>query len=74
MSVPLTLAEAAQRLDPPIHVRTLRALVAGAGLKPLSIGPPYGPGRLARYFDSAELDQLHAAWVRREVTKRKART
>lgn len=60
-----TLAEAASRLDPPISLRTLRRIVAVAGLE--HHGLTEKSHRPAKLFDSSDLDYLHAAWVRGEV-------
>lgn len=65
-----TLAEAVTRLDPPIALRTLQALVAGAGLR--SHGTrPCAVGRPPALFDSADLDRLHAEWVRGRISARR---
>jgi hypothetical protein len=65
----LTLHEAAGYLDPPISYRTLRAVVAVAGLEPSGHRP--APGKAIPLYDSADLDRLHASWVRGEVTARR---
>lgn len=66
----LTLAEAAAHLDPPVAVRTLRALVRVAQLQ--HVDTKAAPRRHARRYDSADLDRLHAAWCRGEISTTRA--
>ncbi|MGH9249430.1 MAG: hypothetical protein ACRD0W_07950 [Acidimicrobiales bacterium] len=60
----ITLAEAADRLDPPITRRTLERLVAHTRLAYVRVRRGRR-GRSPRLFRSADLDRIHAAWVRR---------
>jgi hypothetical protein len=59
-SVDLTIAEAAEWLDPPIGRLALAAIVAALGLVP--VATRQAPvGRPARTYDAAELMRLHTA-------------
>ena len=62
----ITLTEAAQRLDPPISRDTLERLVARAGLAHVRMRRG-GRGRAPRLYRSADLDRLHATWVREHL-------
>lgn len=69
----LTVSEAVQRLDPPISRQSLTALVANAGLEPVAhtrIRRTSRRGRPAALYHSSDLDRLHAAWVRGDLTTR----
>lgn len=60
-TVTLTLAEAAQVLDPPVSERQLRAIVAALRLQPCGQRRDGRPGRPAARYDATEILRLHAA-------------
>jgi hypothetical protein len=65
-TVTLTLAEAAQVLDPPMTEQQLRQIVRALGWEPggeRGNGHPGRPGRQKATFDAAEILRLHAALV-----------
>jgi hypothetical protein len=57
----LTIAEAAEWLDPPITRETLTALIGALHIRPAGRRRPAGPGRPAYTYPAAELQALHAA-------------
>lgn len=65
----LTLAEAADRLDPEVGIRTLQRLAAAGRLQRYGERRS-GPGRPAALYDSSELDRVHAEWVNARVPPR----
>jgi hypothetical protein len=60
-TVTLTLAEAAQVLDPPVSERQLRAIVGALGWRPCGHRRTGQAGRPAARYDAGELMKLHAA-------------
>ncbi len=60
-AVALTLAEAAQVLDPPVTEAQLRAIVRALGWQPDDWRRTGKPGRPVPAYDSADLMRLHAA-------------
>jgi hypothetical protein len=63
MDAALTLAEAAQVLDPPITERQLRAIVAALHWEPAEVRHNGRTGRPPAAYDAARLMRLHAALV-----------
>jgi hypothetical protein len=61
MDAALTLAEAAQVLDPPITERQLRVIVAALGWQPTEVRYSGRTGRPPAAYDAAELMKLHQA-------------
>lgn len=59
----LTLTEAAGRLDPPLSRDTLERLVQAAGVGHVRIRRGRR-GRSPKLYRSADLDRVHATWVR----------
>lgn len=59
----LTLAEAAQVLEPAMSEQQLRAIVTALGWQPDSWRRSGKPGRPSPAYDSADLMGLHAALV-----------
>jgi hypothetical protein len=65
---PLTLAEAARWLDPPIPLLTLRRLVArNSQVQPVGLSRTGNAGKPARTYRLSHLLALHAKWFRGEV-------
>ena len=62
-TVTLTLAEAAQVLDPPMTERQLRAIVRALAWQPEGYRHTGRAGRPAPRYDAARLMALHAALV-----------
>jgi hypothetical protein len=65
-TVTLTLAEAAQVLDPPMTEQQLRLMVRVLGWQPCgerANGHPGRSGRQKATYDAAEILRLHAALV-----------
>ncbi len=75
MDVGLTLAEAAQLLDPPMTERQLRTIIRALGIPPAGTRPSGHPGRPILTYRWSELAGLHRAlvpWL--ELTYPKRRT
>jgi hypothetical protein len=63
MDAALTLAEAAQVLDPPITERDLRAIVAALHWEPAEVRRNGHSGRPPAAYNATRLMRLHAALV-----------
>jgi hypothetical protein len=63
MDAALTIAEAAQILQPPISERQLRAIVAALRWEPAEVRRNGHSGRPPAAYDAGRLLQLHAALV-----------
>jgi hypothetical protein len=69
--VPLSLAEAADWLDPPVAARTLRSLVKVAHLEP--IAHRTRPGPPIPLYAAVDLMKVHAAWVEGHLSATRVR-
>jgi hypothetical protein len=62
-AVTLTLAEAAQVLDPPLSERQLRDIVRALCWEPDTVRRTGRPGKPVAAYDAARLMKLHAALI-----------
>jgi len=75
VDVPVTLAEAATLLNPPMTEPQLRAIIRALGIPPAGTRPNGYRGRPQHTYPWAELARLHAAlvpWLQITYDKRQA--